>query len=158
MSVYLNGLNERQREAVLHKDGPLMIVAGAGSGKTRVLTTRIIHLMAEHKVDAFNILALTFTNKAEAWSFLWEKVKEYELCPKLSGLQLAKGLCFSHQSGTCKGACQGVESVKKYNKRLESAVSSFLEEGPTVAMIGKGRTNRGPSPRAPGTTGEICNN
>lgn len=82
---------------------------------------------------------ITFTNKAEAWSFLWEKVKEYELCPKLSGLQLAKGLCFSHQSGTCKGACQGVESVKKYNKRLESTVSSFLEEGPTVAMIGKGR-------------------
>ena len=64
MSAYLNGLNERQREAVLHKDGPIMIVAGAGSGKTRVLTTRIIHLMAEHQVDAFNILALTFTNKA----------------------------------------------------------------------------------------------
>jgi len=64
MSAYLNGLNERQREAVLHADGPLMIVAGAGSGKTRVLTTRIIHLMAEHKVDAFHILALTFTNKA----------------------------------------------------------------------------------------------
>jgi DNA helicase-2/ATP-dependent DNA helicase PcrA len=64
MSAYLNGLNERQREAVLHKDGPIMIVAGAGSGKTRVLTTRIIHLMSAHKVDAFNILALTFTNKA----------------------------------------------------------------------------------------------
>lgn len=64
MSAYLNGLNERQREAVLHKDGPLMIVAGAGSGKTRVLTSRIIHLMAVHQVDAFNILALTFTNKA----------------------------------------------------------------------------------------------
>ncbi len=61
---YLSGLNDRQREAVLHKDGPIMIVAGAGSGKTKVLTTRIIHLMAAHRVDAFNILALTFTNKA----------------------------------------------------------------------------------------------
>ncbi|MBE2229315.1 MAG: UvrD-helicase domain-containing protein [Chitinophagaceae bacterium] len=64
MKDYLSGLNERQKEAVLHKDGPIMIVAGAGSGKTKVLTTRIIHLMATHRVDAFNILALTFTNKA----------------------------------------------------------------------------------------------
>jgi len=64
MQEYLQGLNERQREAVLHKDGPIMIVAGAGSGKTKVLTTRITHLMAAHQVDAFNILALTFTNKA----------------------------------------------------------------------------------------------
>jgi DNA helicase II / ATP-dependent DNA helicase PcrA len=64
MQDYLSGLNERQKEAVLHKDGPIMIVAGAGSGKTKVLTTRVIHLMAKHQVDAFNILALTFTNKA----------------------------------------------------------------------------------------------
>jgi DNA helicase-2/ATP-dependent DNA helicase PcrA len=64
MLDYLSGLNEPQKEAVLHKDGPIMIIAGAGSGKTKVLTTRIAHLMAEHKVDSFNILALTFTNKA----------------------------------------------------------------------------------------------
>ncbi|MFM8592446.1 MAG: UvrD-helicase domain-containing protein, partial [Sphingomonadales bacterium] len=64
MQDYLSGLNERQREAVLHHNGPLLVIAGAGSGKTKVLTTRIIHLMAAHRVDAFNILALTFTNKA----------------------------------------------------------------------------------------------
>jgi DNA helicase-2/ATP-dependent DNA helicase PcrA len=63
MTNYLEGLNERQKEAVLHIHGPLMIVAGAGSGKTKVLTTRIAHLMA-NGVDSFHILALTFTNKA----------------------------------------------------------------------------------------------
>ncbi len=63
MQDYLKDLNERQREAVTHINGPLMIVAGAGSGKTKVLTTRIAHLMA-NGVDSFNILALTFTNKA----------------------------------------------------------------------------------------------
>src|ERR1700712_5826453 len=65
MHDYLKGLNEPQREAATHIKGPIMIVAGAGSGKTKVLTTRIAHLMA-NGVDAFNILALTFTNKAAA--------------------------------------------------------------------------------------------
>jgi DNA helicase-2/ATP-dependent DNA helicase PcrA len=64
MLNYLDELNEPQREAVTHKDGPIMIIAGAGSGKTKVLTTRIAHLMGHHHIDAFNILALTFTNKA----------------------------------------------------------------------------------------------
>ena len=64
MRNYLDELNEPQKEAVLHKDGPIIIIAGAGSGKTKVLTTRIAHLMGAYGVDAFNILALTFTNKA----------------------------------------------------------------------------------------------
>jgi len=63
MIDYLQGLNDPQKQAVLHINGPLMIVAGAGSGKTKVLTTRIAHLMA-NGVDSFHILALTFTNKA----------------------------------------------------------------------------------------------
>ncbi|XLS30956.1 ATP-dependent helicase [Flavobacteriaceae bacterium M23B6Z8] len=63
METYINELNEAQKAPVLHKDGPLIVIAGAGSGKTRVLTYRIAYLMSQG-VDAFNILALTFTNKA----------------------------------------------------------------------------------------------
>jgi len=63
LSSFIDELNDAQKAPVLHKDGPLMVIAGAGSGKTRVLTYRIAHLMAQG-VDSFNILALTFTNKA----------------------------------------------------------------------------------------------
>ena len=63
-SEYLNNLNENQKEATLYIDGPLLIVAGAGSGKTRVLTSRIAHIIKQHKAFPNQILAVTFTNKA----------------------------------------------------------------------------------------------
>ena len=61
---YLSNLNEKQQEAVIHLNGPLLIVAGAGSGKTKVLTSRIVHIIRTHKAFSNQILAVTFTNKA----------------------------------------------------------------------------------------------
>tara|TARA_B100000953_G_scaffold77167_1_gene62537 strand:- start:2163 stop:2426 length:264 start_codon:yes stop_codon:yes gene_type:complete len=61
---YLNSLNEKQKEAVTYLNGPLLIVAGAGSGKTKVLTSRICHIILSSKASPDEILAVTFTNKA----------------------------------------------------------------------------------------------
>lgn len=85
---------------------------------------------------------IKFSSKGDAWNFLWEKVREFDLCPKLSGLQVSKGLCFQYQIGDCKGACMGVEKVKKYNKRVYKAIDSFSGLGESVAIIGKGRKAR----------------
>ena len=63
MNEFLNNLNSSQLEATLQTDGPMIVIAGAGSGKTRVLTYKIAYLMTQG-VDPFNILSLTFTNKA----------------------------------------------------------------------------------------------
>ncbi|MFZ6010178.1 MAG: exonuclease domain-containing protein [Bacteroidota bacterium] len=82
---------------------------------------------------------IRFSSKGDAWNFLWAKVREFDLCPKLSGLQLAKGLCFDYQTGTCHGACMGVEAVRKYNKRAYRAIESFSSQGNSAAIIGKGR-------------------
>ncbi len=85
---------------------------------------------------------ITFSSKGDAWNFWWEKVKEFDLCPKLSGLQVAKGPCFSYQSGSCAGACQGIESVKNIISERRRRSIHFLNKGTLWRLLAKEEKQR----------------
>jgi DNA helicase-2/ATP-dependent DNA helicase PcrA len=110
MMTYLEGLNDAQRHAVLAKDGPISVLAGAGSGKTRVLTTRIYHLIREG-VSANQILAVTFTNKAARE--MRERVRAMLLAPHEEAVTEGTGLPFI---STFHGL--GRELLESYGKAI----------------------------------------
>lgn len=82
---------------------------------------------------------LSFKNHADGFHFLLNKIKEFQLCPKLSGIQKADGECYDVALGYCKGACSGKESVSDYNERVQLAVDSFTANDKSYAIFGEGR-------------------
>lgn len=82
---------------------------------------------------------LEFGTKGDAWNMMWEIVREYELCPRLCGLQNGAGACSEQASGSCNGACIGKESAATYNERMDNALHSFAAEDESVAVVDKGR-------------------
>src|ERR1700684_2593019 len=97
MALNLNHLNARQRDAVMHSFGPLLILAGAGSGKTSTMAYRIAHLISERNVPGDAILGLSFTNKAA--TELKERVTK--LVSQTSGKRATKGLTITTFHSLC---------------------------------------------------------
>ena len=82
---------------------------------------------------------IAFTSKGNAWNFMWEKIREHELCSKLCGIQKTDGACYEHQAGTCHGACLGQEDPTLYNGRIQEAIASISETSESLAVLGRGR-------------------
>ena len=121
-SPLLEGLNEIQREAVLHTEGPVLIVAGAGSGKTRALTHRIAYLVRERGVSPFEILAITFTNKASR-----EMASRIE---QLIGSGIARGMWIL----TFHSACARILRREHTHLGVPSAFTIY-DDGDTERLI-----------------------
>lgn len=92
------------------------------------------------KVNKFLNPIHTFVTVSEARTFVMSKVKDFNLCPKLCGLQRTPAACFDHLAGICSGACAGKESPILYNEKVTAAMESFSEASKSLAIIGKGRT------------------
>jgi DNA helicase-2/ATP-dependent DNA helicase PcrA len=122
-SPLLIGLNPIQKEAVLHTEGPVLIVAGAGSGKTRALTHRIAYLIRDKDVSPFGILAITFTNKAA--QEMAERVEG------LVGTRIAKGMWIL----TFHAACARILRREHLHVGVPSHFSIY-DEGDTERVIG----------------------
>lgn len=84
---------------------------------------------------------VNFNSHGEAWHFLIEKVREYELCPKLAGIHHSIGACHDVEHNLCKGACVEKEPNYEYNKRVEEAIGNFVEKEKSIAILGAGRND-----------------
>lgn len=91
------------------------------------------------KINGFGMPLVSFINLSEARQFLYHTIEEYQLCPKLCGMQKTPGACFDFSLKQCKGACAGKEGITDYNNRLSVALKSFNVESRTYTILGKGR-------------------
>jgi DNA helicase-2/ATP-dependent DNA helicase PcrA len=132
---YLHGLNERQKEAVLHKDGPLLIVAGAGAGKTKTITHRIAYLI-EQGVPPGAILAVTFTNKAAK-----EMLERVEHLVDFSQHNSRPTICTFHSLG--------VRILKAHGKAIGlPRYFTILDDSDTMSLIKESMKDLGIDPKA----------